>query len=83
MKIDESRLADAIREERERKRKGKGMEWERDRDGDGDGERAGKRKKGDKGDRYEVTEEELEAYRMNRRMMEDPMANYVDDEDGV
>ena len=54
-----------------------------DRDGDGDGERGGKRKKGDKGDRYEVTEEELEAYRMNRRMMEDPMANYVDDEDGV
>jgi len=29
---------------------------------------------------HEVTEEELEAYRMNRRMTEDPMANYVDAE---
>ncbi|KAK7687039.1 mRNA splicing protein [Cerrena zonata] len=72
VKIDESRLADAIREERDRKRKGKGMDRE------GDDERGGKRKKGEK---FEVTEEELEAYRMNRRMMEDPMANYVDQDD--
>lgn len=91
VKIDESRLADAIREERERKRKGKGLDDDLD---DERGGRGGKRMKGDRGDKgdkdtkggkgkggYEVTEEELEAYRMNRRMVEDPMANYVDEED--
>lgn len=82
VQIDENRLAEAIKEERARKRKGRGRdddsdgeeEWEKDRAKG----REGKRKKGDK---YEVTEEELEAYRMNRRMTEDPMANYVDEED--
>ncbi|KIY44447.1 hypothetical protein FISHEDRAFT_67547 [Fistulina hepatica ATCC 64428] len=28
--------------------------------------------------RYDVTEDEIESYRKNRRMAEDPMANYVD-----
>jgi pre-mRNA-processing factor SLU7 len=28
----------------------------------------------------EITEEELEAYRINRKRAEDPMANYVDHE---
>lgn len=91
LSLDQSRLAQAIREEK--KRKGRADEddpWD------------AKRKKG--GDKYEVTEEELgtsnkppprtesfysasdllyplaEAYRMNRRMTEDPMANYVDDD---
>ncbi|KAF7376346.1 hypothetical protein MSAN_00050100 [Mycena sanguinolenta] len=32
-------------------------------------------------DSHDVTEEEMEAYRMSRRMTEDPMANYVDKED--
>lgn len=27
---------------------------------------------------HDVTEEEMEAYRMSRRMTEDPMANYKD-----
>ncbi|KAH8107899.1 pre-mRNA-splicing factor SLU7 [Cristinia sonorae] len=69
VKLNEQRLADAIREERERKRKGRA-------DDDDDPWGKGKRKKAGE----EVTEEELEAYRMNRRMTEDPMANYVDEE---
>lgn len=87
MQIDESRLAEAVREERERKRKGR----------DEEEDKWGKKQK-KKGDTAEVTEEELgafrfsicircvfadyraEAYRMNRRMTEDPMANYVDPE---
>ncbi len=85
MKIDESKLTQALRAERERKRKGR----------DEEEEWGGKKKKA--GDSHEVTEEELgklhftfctrrvltviaEAYRMNRRMTEDPMANYVDEE---
>ncbi|PSS17128.1 hypothetical protein PHLCEN_2v3233 [Hermanssonia centrifuga] len=68
VKIDESKLTQALRAERERKRKGR----------DEEEEWGGKKKKA--GDSHEVTEEELEAYRMNRRMTEDPMANYVDEE---
>ncbi|GBE81115.1 pre-mRNA-splicing factor SLU7 [Sparassis latifolia] len=63
--LDKDRLAQAIGEERKRKARGE----------DGD-DRYGKRQKGG-----EVTQEELEAYRMHRRMTEDPMANYVDTED--
>ncbi|KDQ57836.1 hypothetical protein JAAARDRAFT_178355 [Jaapia argillacea MUCL 33604] len=70
VKLDESRLAKAISEERKRKM----MRGEDD--GDEDEGRGGKKKKA--GGTYEVTEEELEAYRMTRRMTEDPMANYVD-----
>ncbi|KAI0812519.1 Pre-mRNA splicing Prp18-interacting factor-domain-containing protein [Irpex lacteus] len=66
LKFDEKKLAEAIQAERKRKARGEDEEW------------GGKRKKG--GDKYEVTEEEMEAYRMNRRMTEDPMANYVDPE---
>ncbi|KAL1939799.1 hypothetical protein VTO73DRAFT_9499 [Trametes versicolor] len=62
--LDKSKLAQAVTDER--KRKAKGGE---------DDDRFGKKQKS-----YEVSEEELEAYRMNRRMTEDPMANYVDTE---
>ncbi|KAI0344678.1 pre-mRNA-splicing factor SLU7 [Trametopsis cervina] len=64
LQLDNRKLADAI--QAERKRKGRGEE----------SEAVNKRKKA--GESHEVTEEELEAYRMNRRMTEDPMANYVD-----
>ncbi|KAI0683581.1 Pre-mRNA splicing Prp18-interacting factor-domain-containing protein [Cytidiella melzeri] len=64
LKLNDRKLADAIQAERKRKGRGEEDEW------------GSKRKKA--GDSYEVTEEELEAYRMNRRMTEDPMANYVD-----
>lgn len=66
LELDKDRLAKAIGEERKRKARS-GQDDERD----------GKRKK----DGHDVTEEDLEAYRMNRRMTEDPMANYVDNED--
>lgn len=69
LSLDRERLADAIAEERKRKARGE----------DGD-DRLGKRQKGVSGASAEVTQEELEAYRMNRRMTEDPMANYVDTE---
>ncbi|KAH9858728.1 Pre-mRNA splicing Prp18-interacting factor-domain-containing protein [Lenzites betulinus] len=65
--LDRGKLAQALSEERKRKAGG-GQ--------DGEDMRAGKKQKGG----YEVSEEELEAYRMNRRMTEDPMANYVDTE---
>ncbi|KXN91047.1 Pre-mRNA-splicing factor SLU7 [Leucoagaricus sp. SymC.cos] len=69
VKLDKNRLAHALSEEK--KRKGRGD----------DDDRTGKRRKGvlETGT-HEVTEEELEAYRMTRRMVEDPMANYVDEE---
>ncbi|CAL1707643.1 unnamed protein product [Somion occarium] len=69
LNLDESRLVDAIREEKDKKRKGRADEEE--------DPWAKKKKK----HASEVTEEELEAYRMNRRMTEDPMANYVDPDD--
>ncbi|KAJ3544438.1 hypothetical protein NM688_g5747 [Phlebia brevispora] len=90
VKIDENRLAAALREERDRKRKGRAEDEE---------DEWGKKRK--KAETAEVTEEDLgayawaltlivladqrivhvEAYRMTRRMTEDPMANYVDAED--
>ncbi|KAF9010519.1 pre-mRNA-splicing factor SLU7 [Cyathus striatus] len=71
VKLDKDRLAQAIMDEK--KRKGRGEDQD---------ERLGKKRKGviESGS-HEVTEEELEAYRMSRRMIEDPMANYVDKED--
>ncbi|EJU04168.1 hypothetical protein DACRYDRAFT_114567 [Dacryopinax primogenitus] len=67
LKLDQDKLKKAIQEERKRKDRGEEEEWE------------GKRRKtGDTGD---VTEEQLEAYRMNRLQREDPMANYRDEED--
>ncbi|KAH7929851.1 pre-mRNA-splicing factor SLU7 [Leucogyrophana mollusca] len=69
--LDKDRLAAAM--SGEKKRKGRG----------GDGEdRFSKKKKGLESGGHDVTEEELEAYRLNRRNTEDPMANYVDNEDG-
>ncbi|KAF8919839.1 pre-mRNA-splicing factor SLU7 [Mucidula mucida] len=68
VQLDKERLEDALRQERKRKK------------GDYDDERSGKKSKSGGGS-HDVTEEELEAYRMTRRMTDDPMANYVDDED--
>ncbi|EIW83180.1 pre-mRNA-splicing factor SLU7 [Coniophora puteana RWD-64-598 SS2] len=70
VQLDRERLAEAINEEKKRKAKG-----------GGDDDRSSKKKKGLESGSHDVTEEELEAYRMNRRNTEDPMANYVDTED--
>lgn len=83
VKLDQDLLAQSVLDEK--KRKSGGM-----KDGD---DRSSKKQKSGLGS-HEVTEEELgtfllvlfvtyshiiaEAYRMNRRMTEDPMANYVD-----
>jgi len=74
VKLNSERLAKAISEEKKRKMRGE------DEDEDGLGDRFGKKKRAGGGG-HDVTEEELEAYRMNRRQVEDPMANYVDTED--
>ncbi|KAF8135657.1 Pre-mRNA splicing Prp18-interacting factor-domain-containing protein [Boletus edulis] len=70
--LDKDRLAEALSEEK--KRKG----W-----GGDDEDRFSKKKKGLglSASSHDVTEEELEAYRMRRRTTEDPMTNYVDIED--
>ncbi|KAJ3023603.1 mRNA splicing protein [Thoreauomyces humboldtii] len=74
--IDAEKLKKAF--DAEKKRKQQLAEFEEE-------ERAGGgRKKGKYGgdkETTEVTEEELEAYRMSRSKMEDPMANYVDKDD--
>lgn len=85
LSLDKERLAEAISEERKRKARGEDSDT-----------RIGKRAKGGQSATAEVTQEELgafildmvemmltfaaEAYRMNRRMTEDPMANYIDPE---
>ncbi|KAG1770506.1 Pre-mRNA splicing Prp18-interacting factor-domain-containing protein [Suillus occidentalis] len=68
--LDKDRLAEAISEEKKRKARG-----------DKDDDRSSKKAKGLQSGSHDVTEEELEAYRMTRRNAEDPMANYVDSED--
>jgi pre-mRNA-processing factor SLU7 len=68
--LDKERLAEALNEEKKRKA------W-----GGDDQDRLSKKKKGVEISGHDVTEEQLEAYRMNRRNAEDPMANYVDTED--
>ncbi|KAF9222592.1 hypothetical protein BS17DRAFT_783097 [Gyrodon lividus] len=68
--LDKERLAEAMNEEKKRKT------W-----GGDDEDRFSKKKKGLGGGSHDVTEEELEAYRLSRRNTEDPMANYVDTED--
>jgi len=65
VQLDEDRLAQALKKEKKRKARD-------------DDDRSGKRVRGDES--HEVTEEQLEAYRMTRNRMEDPMANYVDTE---
>jgi len=65
VQLDKERLAQALKKEKKRKTRD-------------DDERSGKRARGD--EPYEVTEEQLEAYRMTRNRMEDPMANYADTE---
>ncbi|KAK7005748.1 Pre-mRNA-splicing factor SLU7, partial [Favolaschia claudopus] len=69
VRLDEERLARALQEEKKRKARG-----------DDEDDRLGKKRK-NAGGSHDVTEEELEAYRMSRRMTEDPMANYVDKDD--
>ncbi|KAG5341434.1 hypothetical protein C0989_010544 [Termitomyces sp. Mn162] len=69
VKLDKDRLAQALLDEKKRKL------------GEGSDERTSKKRKGVlESSSHDVTEEELEAYRMTRRMTEDPMANYVDSE---
>jgi pre-mRNA-processing factor SLU7 len=68
--LDKDRLAEAISEEKKRKARG-----------DKDDDRSSKKMKGLQSGSHDVTEEELEAYRMTRRNAEDPMANYVDSDD--
>ncbi|PPQ99430.1 hypothetical protein CVT24_005237 [Panaeolus cyanescens] len=70
VKLDKDRLQKAIQEEKKRKK----ADAEEDRS-------SKKQKSGLDASSHEVTEEELEAYRMSRRITEDPMANYVDAED--
>ncbi|KAJ4483222.1 Pre-mRNA splicing Prp18-interacting factor-domain-containing protein [Lentinula aciculospora] len=69
VKLDRDRLAKALKEEKKRAR------------GDEEDIRSGKRQKGISSGSHDVTEEELEAYRMRKRITEDPMANYVDAHD--
>ncbi|TFY57607.1 hypothetical protein EVG20_g8477 [Dentipellis fragilis] len=66
---EQSNMADALNEERKRK----------SRADDGE-DRFSKKSKGNgpESKKFDMTEEELEKYRRNRSMMEDPMANYVD-----
>ncbi|KAF8844626.1 hypothetical protein BDN67DRAFT_994084 [Paxillus ammoniavirescens] len=68
--LHKERLSEALNEEKKRKARG----------GD-DGNLFSKKQKGLDGGSHDVTEEELEAYRLSRRNTEDPMANYVDTED--
>lgn len=76
LQLDQDKLRRAIQEEKKRKN-GKKDEWEEDGD-----DRSKKRKTGAMGDSgFAVTEEEMEAYRLNKPNFEDPMANYVDMED--
>ncbi|KAJ6587085.1 Pre-mRNA splicing Prp18-interacting factor-domain-containing protein [Mycena vulgaris] len=67
VRLDEDRLSRALNEEKKRKARG-----------EDDDDRLGKKRK-NAGGSHDVTEEELEAYRMSRRITEDPMANYVDE----
>ncbi|KAJ6499067.1 Pre-mRNA splicing Prp18-interacting factor-domain-containing protein [Mycena sanguinolenta] len=69
IRLDEERLSRALQEEKKRKARGEDVD-----------DRSGKKQKS-AGGSHDVTEEELEAYRMSRRMTEDPMANYVDKDD--
>ncbi|CAA7261688.1 unnamed protein product [Cyclocybe aegerita] len=71
VKLDQDRLAQAVLEERKRKARG---------GKNGDDRSSKKQKSSLESGSHDVTEEELEAYRMTRRMQEDPMANYIDKE---
>lgn len=86
LKLDDRKLADALQAERDRKRKGRGEEEEW-------GSKKKKAATSYEVTEEELGESRIlssssthsthcdvtEAYRMNRRMTEDPMANYVDD----
>jgi len=67
VRLDEDRLSRALQDEKKRKARG-----------EEDDDRSGKKRKAVGS--HDVTEEELEAYRMSRRITEDPMANYVDED---
>jgi pre-mRNA-processing factor SLU7 len=68
VQLDQDKLAQALKEEKKRK----------DRHEDWDDIPGKKKAKTLENSSHDVTEEELEAYRMTRRMTDDPMANYVD-----
>ena len=70
--LDLNKLAQA--REAEQKRKSMGVS---ELNGD---QRDGKRKYNSFNGSGELTEEQLEAYRMERQRGEDPMANYIDEE---
>ncbi|EJD52380.1 pre-mRNA-splicing factor SLU7 [Auricularia subglabra TFB-10046 SS5] len=72
VELDKSRLEAALRDERKRRQRG-------DED-EGDG-RDKRRKYNSFQGGQDVTEEEMEAYRMTKVSSEDPMANYRDEED--
>jgi pre-mRNA-processing factor SLU7 len=81
--LDKEKLQQAIEAERKKKKKADDNvdeDEEEDRFG-------GKKKKSkynsasDHGKSFEVTEEELEAYRMEKSRGDDPMANYKDEDD--
>ncbi|KIM69189.1 hypothetical protein SCLCIDRAFT_103488 [Scleroderma citrinum Foug A] len=69
--LDKERLAEALADERKRKARG-------DNEEDREADRHNKKKRAPEIGTHDVTEEELEAYRMSRRKTEDPMANYLD-----
>ncbi|KAJ3288107.1 mRNA splicing protein [Blyttiomyces sp. JEL0837] len=73
--LDKDKLKKALEAEEKRKKESIRMEEEEDF-------RGGKKRKYNSTEvNTEVTEEELEAYRMKRANFEDPMANYKDDDE--
>ncbi|KAJ3038264.1 mRNA splicing protein [Rhizophlyctis rosea] len=77
VQIDKELLRRAVEAEKERDRKRKAGGREEEEDGKG-GRKKGRYAGGE--DVKEVTEEDLEAYRLMRSRGEDPMANYVDED---
>jgi pre-mRNA-processing factor SLU7 len=71
--LDQEKLQAALRDERKRRARP---------DGEGDDDGRDKRRKYNAfTSGQDVTEEEMEAYRMTKVSAEDPMANYRDDDD--
>lgn len=84
-RLDKRKLAAALAEEDRRQREdpeeegGKKPDWMREAEEVSKRVKGGKRGFGTTEDSTEVTEEQLEAYRLKgRNNYEDPMANYVD-----
>lgn len=88
--LDKDKLQLAIEAERKKKKKllvngGSGEDGAEENGSDEGGFDRKKKSKynsaADQGKSFEVTEEELEAYRMEKSRGDDPMANYKDDDD--